>query len=455
MDSVNLLDSVITYINNLVSGPFMLIFLVFVGIIITFKTRFFQLTKFKLIYNNTIGALFKNKLSNADDSKGITSFQAMTTALAGTMGIGNIIGIGTAIYYGGPGAIFWMWVSAFFGCMTKYAEILLAIKFNSKDKAGNFIGGPMYYITKGLKLRWLGVIFAIFCTFASFGIGNMTQINAISSSLNYNFQINKSFSGIVITILIGLVIIGGIKRIGKITEKVIPFMSILYIIGALYVILSNFEMVPNAFKLIFSNAFSFDSVVSGAGGYIIMNAMKYGFSRGIFSNEAGLGSSPIAHAATASKNPVKQACWGVFEVTADTIIVSTLTALVILTSNVMYSANVHGEKFTELAFNSAMGSFGGKFISISIVFFAISSILSWAYYGEKSIEFISNKSKYIYIYRALFLVCIFIGAMAKVDIVWQISEILNCLMAVPNLIAIIGLRSIVIKLTKEHTSIKT
>ncbi len=448
---ISAIEDINNFIYNIVSGPYMLIFLVGAGIYITFRLKFFQLFKVGFIFKNTIGTIFKNKDNISNDS--ISPFQAMTTSLAGTMGIGNIVGIGTAIVYGGVGSIFWMWVSAFFGCATKYAEIFLAVKYRSKNKSGQYVGGPMYYLEKGLNNKWLAILFCVFCAFASFGIGNMTQINSVSSSLNINFNIDKSFSGIVFLVIVGMVILGGIKRIGKITEKVIPFMSILYILGALFVILMNYENIPYAFSLIFKDAFKIDAVISGAFGYMLMNAIRYGFSRGIFSNEAGLGSSPIVHAASKSDDIVKQSCWGVFEVLIDTIVVCTITTLAIITSGV-FKESMDGSQFTEYAFRSVMGNFGSSFISISIVFFAISSMLSWAYYGERSIEYISDNKKLIFIYRMCFLACIYIGAVTEIDLVWRISDTLNCLMAIPNIIGVLSLSSVVYNITNKRLRIK-
>lgn len=448
---ISAIEDVNNFIYNIVSGPYMLIFLVGAGIYITFRLKFFQIFKVGFILKNTIGSIFNNKHNASNDS--ISSFQAMTTSLAGTMGIGNIVGIGTAIVYGGVGSIFWMWVSAFFGCATKYAEIFLAVKYRSKNKSDQYVGGPMYYIEKGLNNKWLAILFCVFCAFASFGIGNMTQINSVSSSLNINFNIDKSLSGIVFLIIVGMVILGGIKRIGKITEKVIPFMSILYILGALFVIAINYKNIPYAFLLIFKDAFKIDAVISGAFGYMLMNAIRYGVSRGIFSNEAGLGSSPIVHAASKSNDIVKQSCWGVFEVLVDTIIVCTITTLAIITSGV-FKESIDGSQFTEYAFRSVMGNFGSSFISIFIVFFAISSMLSWAYYGERSIEYISDNKKLIFMYRMCFLACIYIGAVTEIDLVWKISDTLNCLMAIPNIIGVLSLSSVVYDITNKRLRIK-
>lgn len=449
-DFVILVEQINATINNFVWGPVMLVLLIGTGIYLSVRNRFFQFTRFGDIIRNTFGTLFAKADRDKDPEGAITPFQAVSTALAGTIGTGNIVGVATAITMGGPGAVFWMWISACFGMVTKYSEIVLAVKYREKNDEGNWVGGPMYYIQNGLKQKWLAVLFAAFCALASFGIGNMTQVNSISLAVKSSFGIATWITGVVCAVLVALVVIGGVKRIGKVTEKIVPFMALFYICGSLIVIGMNYAAIPNAFKLIFEYAFNMNSAVGGAVGYTVMQAIRFGLARGIFSNEAGLGSAPIAHAATSTTNPVKQGLWGVFEVFVDTIIVCSMTALVILTSG-LWDSGITGAELTSAAFSSSLGTYGGYFVSISIMFFALSTVLGWAYYGERSIEYISRKNAYIImIYRALFIGCIVIGATSHLDLVWGIADTLNGLMAIPNLIALLGLSGVVVKITKEY-----
>ncbi len=433
-------------INDIIWGPAVLILFVAVGAYFSIRTNFLQLTKIKLIWQNTLGSIFKSKNKTLG---GISPFAATATALAGTMGTGNIVGIATALALGGVGAIFWMWVSAFFGMMTKYAEIVLAVKYRQKNENGEYIGGPMYYIQNGLNQKIPAILFSIFCVLASYGIGNMTQINSISQSLNNTFNIPYIITGIVIAGVIFAVIIGGVKRIASFTTAIIPILSIFYLVGCAVALALNFEKIPDAFSMIISEAFNMQSLGGGIFGYVMVNAMKYGFSRGVFSNEAGLGSAPIIHAATQNKEPAKQGMWGIFEVFVDTIIVCTLTALVIITSGAMESGE-NGAALTTLAFESTLGSFAGIFISISITLFAFSTIISWSFYGEKSIEYLWKNKKAVLIYRLSFVLCVVIGAVLELKTVWEISDTLNGFMALSNMYAIILLSKTVIECTKSY-----
>ncbi len=338
---VKTVEAVNDAINGFVWGIPMLILIISTGIFMTIRTGFFQITKIKYWFGETLIAIFKKKsITKTKDKKAISQFQALATALAATIGTGNIAGVATAIVIGGPGAVFWMWVSAFFGMMTNFSEKVLGIYFRKKNADGEWAGGPMYYIEEGLKdkkgikhiAKPLAVLFSIFCVLASFGIGNMTQVNSISSAMKSNFNIPALVTGIVLAIIAGLIILGGIKRIASVTEKLVPFMALFYIIGCLIIFISNYKQIPYVFSSIFSNAFRFDAVAGGVGGYIIMRAATMGFKRGIFSNESGLGSSVIVHSSSDVKEPVIQAMWGIFEVFFDTLIVCTLTAFVILSS---------------------------------------------------------------------------------------------------------------------------
>ena len=400
-----------------------------------------------------------------DDKHSISQFQSLCTALAATIGVGNISGVAVALALGGPGAIFWMWLSAFLGMMTNYAENTLGIKYRYKNEKGHWIGGAMIYIEKGLGWKWLAVIFSVFCVLASFGIGNMSQGNEIANGLNNSFGIPSWVTALVVMLLAGLVIIGGIKRIASVTEKIVPFMAISYIIGALIVICCNITTVPAAFATIFSNAFNLPSVGGGVAGFTIMVAMKRGISRGVFSNEAGLGSSVMVHSASDVKEPVVQGMWGIFEVFADTIIVCTMTALTILCSGVYdfeaYQACaisgtsladaglLSGVALTSAAFESVFGTLGSKFISIAVMLFAFSTILGWSYYGERAIEYLFGL-KAVSVYKLIFILVMFIGCNASLQLVVDISDTFNGLMALPNLIAITLLSKEVIQMTRDY-----
>lgn len=440
-------------VNSFVWGPIMLALLVGTGVYLSIRVGFIQVGKFGYMWKNTIGTLFdrKHKDKLVD---GITPFQAVSTALASTVGTGNITGIATAITIGGPGAVFWMWISAFFGMVTKYSEILLALTFREKNVKGENVGGPMYYIENGLGWKWLAVIFAIFATLASFGIGNMTQSNSIAQALEQSFHIPTLASGIVVAIVVAVVILGGIKSIARVNEKIVPFMAAFYIICAVAVLIVNFREIPHAFGLIFGNAFTLPSAAGGAAGYTIMMAMRYGFARGVFSNEAGLGSAPIAHAASSTKDPVEQGLWGIFEVFLDTIVICTLTALVVLTSG-LWGGELDGAPLSIAAFNQAIPHIGGYGVTIGMVLFATSTMFGWSYYGEKALEYLFKGTSAgtikaaIMVYRCLFVIAAVVGAVGGLQFIWSIADTLNGLMAIPNLIALLALSGVVIKTTKK------
>ena len=447
-------------VNNFAWGPLMLLLLVGTGVYLTVKVKWLQVTHFGRILKNTVGSLFQKKEAK-DHGANISPFEAVTTALAGTVGTGNIAGVTGAIFTGGAGAVFWMWVAAFFGMVTKYAEIVLAMKYRVKDENGVYHGGPMYYIENGIGKgwKWLSVIFCLLGGLASFGIGNIAQSSEISGALSDLFRIPPLASGIVIAVIVALVTLGGIKRIGKVTSLLVPFMSVFYIIAGIVVIIMRIGQIPAVFGQIFAGAFSFKSVGGGLFGYTIMMAMRQGFARGVFSNEAGLGSAPIAHAASSTEEPCEQAIWGVFEVFIDTIVICSITAFAVLLSGIL---NVSGGlsnyaskgAAAAAAFNSILpGTLGGKIIELSLLFFALSTILSWAYYGENCWGYITKNSKgVILVYKVLFaLVCI-VGAVGSGTLMWDIADTLNGLMAIPNLLALLVLSGVVAKLTKEYFS---
>ena len=574
---IRLITSANEAINKVVWGAPMLVLIIATGIYMSIRTNFFQLRHARHIGKETFLAIFtKKSVTKTKDKKAITQFQSLSTALAATLGTGNIAGVATAIALGGPGAVFWMWVSAFFGMMTNFSENVLGIYFRKKNDHGEWAGGPMYYIENGLKdkkgigkyAKPLATAFAIFCVFASFGIGNMTQVNSISSAMESNFNVPTLITGVILTVITGLVIVGGIKRIGRVTEKLVPLMALFYILGALIIFLKNFKQIPYVFSSIFTNAFSFMSIAGGVGGYAIMRAVTMGLKRGVFSNEAGLGSTVMVNSASDVKEPVVQGMWGIFEVFFDTIIICTLTAFILLSStsnamsmkeafnnvststqyfqiyngkngsgevnliddvanesiiladnntserdmgtpikmktkygqellvdtvrtdeksqndyiytnvmaikgipktdshgNIINDANgnpiiekvnitpVNGVPLVSYAFTQTFGHIGGKVLAIAILLFAFSTVIGWSYYGTKAMEYIFGTKSTI-IYKVLFVGVIVIGATMELQLAWDISDTLNALMAIPNLIGVLLLSGMVIKITKNYTKRK-
>ena len=445
-------------INDFVWGPIMLVLLVGTGVFLTFRTGWIQVRRFGYIMKNTVGSLFRKK-DRKDHGSNLSPFQAVTTALAGTVGTGNIAGVTGAIFIGGPGAVFWMWVSAFFGMCTKYAEIALALKFRDTDGQGVHKGGPMYYIENGLgrNWRWLAVIFAILGGLASFGIGNIAQSSEISGALHGLFGLDHLISGVLLTVLVAVVVIGGVKRIGQVTSLLVPFMSMFYVAAGIMVILMRIGDIPGVFAAIFTSAFSFEAVGGGVFGYAIMAAMKNGFARGVFSNEAGLGSAPIAHAASSTEEPAEQAIWGVFEVFFDTIVICSITAFTVLLSGFELgeaSLETFGTKGSAAvaAFNSILpGTLGGTIIQVSLIFFALSTILSWSYYGERCWGYISKDNKvFVSVYKVVFVLFCIVGATGSGQLMWDISDTLNGAMAIPNLVALLLLSGAVASITKDY-----
>lgn len=450
---IDLVTMVNDKVNGFVWGPPMLVFFVFVGVMFTVRTKVFQVTRIGLWLNETFLAIFKkSSVRKSSDEKSISQFQSLSTALAATIGTGNIAGVATAIVAGGPGAVFWMWLSAFFGMMTNFAENVLGIKYRYKNEKGEWMGGAMIYMEKGLKGKFgklMACVFSAFCILASFGIGNMTQANSIADALNSSFHIPMIVSGIAIAVFAALVIVGGIRRIAKVTEKIVPFMALFYIVGGLAIILINIKGVPAAFGQIFSQAFSLRSAAGGFLGSVMAQAIQKGIARGVFSNEAGLGSSVMVHSASDVKEPVVQGMWGVFEVFADTLIVCTITALCILTSGVALDGSIDGAPLTAAAFGSVFGSLGTGFVSIAIMLFAFSTLLGWSYYGERGIEYLFGL-KAIPVYKAVFIILIVVGCMAELDLVWDLSDTFNGLMSIPNLIAVTLLSGQVIEITRDY-----
>ncbi len=462
----------VSALNSFAWGPLMLVFLVGTGVYLTLQTKFIQFTKFKTVIKNTIGKMFAKDEAGQGE---VTAFQALTTALAATVGTGNIAGVAGAITVGGPGAIFWMWLSALFGMVTKYAEVLLAVHYRERNESGDYVGGPMYYIKNGLgkNFNWLATTFCILAALAAFGIGNMTQINTIAGSINtlidalggnsqaitFTFvgqvvPLTSLIIGIVTAVLIALVLFGGIKRIGIVCEKMVPFMALLYVICSMIMIICNIKFIPTIIISIFKGAFSAEAALGGAYGIAVMTIIQKGIGRGVFSNEAGLGSAPMAHASTQETDPVKQGFYGIFEVFMVTFVICTMTALVLMCG---YHNGVNiawGQSAGSDVISASLGTvFGNQLsaliIAISISLFALSTLLSWSLYGTRCYEYIFGQ-KTSKIYQFIFIIVIVMGACLKLDLVWGIAETLNGFMAVPNLIALLGLSSVVAKLTKEH-----
>lgn len=470
---VEMITSANTWLNGVVWGVPMIILLIGTGLYLSIRTGFIQCRKFGYVMRNTIGKIFKKQEAQEGT---ITPFQAVTTALASTVGTGNIAGVTGAVALGGPGAIFWMWTSAFVGMVTKYSEVTLAVKYRERNAKGDWVGGPMYYIANGLgeKWKWLAVLFSIFGAIAALGTGNITQSNTISTSINIaiqSFNENAKGSSDIISIIVGIilaavvamVIIGGIKRIGTVTEKLVPGMAVVYIISALVVIFGNIENMGIVIPAIFKGAFTPSGVMGGAFGITIVQTMKAGIGRGIFSNEAGLGSAPIAHSATSETDPVKQGIYGIFEVFFVTIIVCTLTALAVLLSSVSVDptgatvwsiewGSTVGTNLTTTAFASVLGNrVASVIIALCIIFFATSTIVGWALYGVRCCEYLFG-SKSIRAYQVIYVIMVFMGATMDLSLAWNISDTFNGLMAIPNLIALLGLSGVVINITKEHFS---
>ena len=458
VDRISAINGVV---NGFAWGPIMLFLLVGSGIYLSFRTGFIQVGKFGFVMKNTLGTLFKK--GEKDHGNNLTPFQAVSTALAGTVGTGNIAGVTGAIFVGGPGAVFWMWFSAFFGMCTKYAEIVLAMKYREKDENGVYHGGPMYYIVNGLGKNWkfLAVIFAILGALASFGIGNIAQSSEIAGAMNSLTGMSPLVCGIILAILVAIIVIGGVKRIGQVTSLMVPFMSIFYVIAGIIVLVLKFTEIPAAFATIFKSAFSFEAVGGGIFGYAIMVAMRQGVARGVFSNEAGLGSAPMAHAASSTEEPVEQALWGVFEVFFDTIVICSITGLTVVLSGIWndpagLSAYASKGAAAVAAFNSILpGTIGGTIIQISLLFFALSTIISWSYYGETCWAYLTNNNKIVDIlYKVIFVAVCVVGATGSGTLMWDISDTLNGLMALPNLIALVPLAGVVAKATKDYFSKK-
>ena len=465
------ISEIVGILNGIAWGPWMLLLLVGTGVYLSCRMGFLQFRKFGYIMKNTGGKIFKKQSAGEGE---VTPFQAMATALAATVGTGNIAGVTGAIAVGGPGAVFWMWLSALFGMATKYAEVVLAVRYRERNEKGDWVGGPMYYIKNGLGQKWkfLGVAFSLLGALAAFGIGNMTQVNTIASSLNtaidsfgghtaanaltffgQSVPVTSLVIGCVVAAIVALVLFGGIKRIGSVAEKMVPFMAAVYILCSLLVVFSNLGSVGKVFAMIFRGAFSAEAALGGAFGITIMTTIQKGVGRGVFSNEAGLGSAPIAHAATSESNPVKQGLYGIFEVFMDTVVICTLTALTVLcgaeSGVVIPWGSSAGTELVSAAFSTVFGAkLGALIVAVGIGLFALSTILSWALYGSRCFEFLTG-GKLVKAYQVVFVAVVVVGATMELELVWNIADTLNGFMAIPNLIALLGLSGVVVKMTRE------
>lgn len=465
---VEIITKVNNTINSFVWGIPMLILLVGTGILMTVLTNFFQLSHFKHWMHYTIGGIFHDKhitRHTGKDDQSISQFQSLCTALAATIGTGNIVGVASALVSGGPGAIFWMWVVAFFGMMTNYSENVLGIYYRRKNAKNEWSGGAMYYLKDGLGsykgCRYIGsvlaVLFSAFCLIASFGIGNMSQVNSIAANMTAAFSIPSFVTGAFLVIIGAIVIIGGLKRIASVAEKLVPFMAIVYILGALVIFFANIDQAGAVFTAIFKGAFGLRAVGGGIVGSGVKMALTWGMKRGVFSNEAGLGSSVMVHSSSNVKEPVRQGMWGIFEVFADTMIVCTLTAFAVLSSGLIdlntgaVLSDASGSALVGQAFSTIFGSLGPAFIAIAILLFAFSTVLGWSHYGSKAWEYLFGV-KSVILYKTVFVLMIFIGCIMNLSLAWDLSDTFNGLMAIPNLIGVIALSPIVVKITRNYVT---
>ena len=464
------IEEIVGKLNGIAWGPWMLLLLVGTGVYLSCRVGFIQFRKFGYVMKNTLGKIFQKTEAGEGE---ITPFQAVSTALAATVGTGNIAGVTGAICVGGPGAVFWMWISALFGMVTKYAEVVLAVRYRERNESGDWVGGPMYYIRNGLgkKFNWLACLFCVLGALAAFGIGNMTQVNTIATSINtaidsfggttaaYTMElfgqtvpVSSLMVGAVVAMIVGMVLFGGIKRIGAVAELMVPVMAAVYIIASVIVVAFNFENLGNVFTMIFKGAFSADAALGGAFGITIMTTIQKGVGRGVFSNEAGLGSAPMAHASSSERDPVKQGLYGIFEVFMDTLVICTLTALTLLcgaADKIVWGQDA-GAELISASFSGVFGAqVGSMLVAVGITLFALSTILSWSLYGTRCCEFLLGSTA-ARVYQVIFVCVILVGATLKLGLVWNIADTLNGFMAVPNLVALLGLSPVVIKLTKEH-----
>ena len=438
------IESILSAIDSFIWGAPLLILLSGTGLYLTLHLGFIQIRYLP----RALGYLFKKDKGGKGD---VSSFAALCTALAATIGTGNIVGVATAVQAGGPGAIFWMWLVALLGMATKYAECLLAVKYRVRDKNGFMAGGPMYYIERGLGIKWLAKLFALFGVMvAFFGIGTFPQVNAITYAMQDTFNIPILVTAIIVTLLVGLIILGGVKRIATASSVIVPFMAILYVTTSLVIILLNIEKVPDAISLIIYSAFDPQAALGGAVGFTIMKAIQSGVARGIFSNESGLGSAPIAAAAAQTREPVRQGLISMTGTFLDTIIVCTMTGIVLVLTGAWNNPELAGATVTNYAFAQGLGtSIGATIVTVGLLFFAFTTILGWCYYGERCFVYLVG-IRGVKLYRLAYIVLVGLGSFLHLNLIWIIADIVNGLMAFPNLIALIGLRKVVIEETKDY-----
>ena len=438
------IESILSAIDSFIWGAPLLILLSGAGLYLTLRLGFIQVRYLP----RALGYLFKKDKGGKGD---VSSFAALCTALAATIGTGNIVGVATAVQAGGPGAIFWMWLVALLGMATKYAECLLAVKYRVRDKNGFMAGGPMYYIERGLGIKWLAKLFALFGVMvAFFGIGTFPQVNAITHAMQDTFNIPVLVTAIIVTLLVGLIILGGVKRIATASSVIVPFMAILYVTTSLVIILLNIEKVPDAISLIIYSAFDPQAALGGVVGFTVMKAIQSGVARGIFSNESGLGSAPIAAAAAQTREPVRQGLISMTGTFLDTIIVCTMTGIVLVLTGAWNNPELSGATVTNYAFAQGLeASIGATIVTVGLLFFAFTTILGWCYYGERCFVYLVG-IRGVKLYRLAYIVLVGLGSFLHLNLIWIIADIVNGLMAFPNLIALIGLRKVVIEETKDY-----
>ena len=466
------ISNFISVMDDFAWGPVMLILLVGTGFYLSFRMGFMQFSRIPYWWKNTAGKLTHKHVAGEGE---VTPFQALTTALAATVGTGNIAGVTGAIFIGGPGAVFWMWIAALVGMMTKYAEVVLAVQYRERNEKGDWVGGPMYYIKNGLgkDWAWLGGIFCVLAALAAFGIGNATQVQSIADAINNAIdsftphaagtflffgsavRVSTFIVGVIVAVIVALVLFGGIKRIGQVTEKLVPFMAVIYIVAALIVIIANIGHIGKVFAMIFEGAFNADAAIGGAFGITVLTSMKKGVGRGCFSNEAGLGSAPIAHAATSETDPVRQGLYGIFEVFMDTIVICTLTILTVLSAycaggiDISWGSGGSGANVAAAMSTVFGGRLGAVIIAVCLSLFALSTILSWSLYGTRCFEFLFG-TKASKVYQIIFVLFAIVGATMSLADAWNLADALNGFMAIPNLIAILTLSPVIIKLVREY-----
>jgi len=434
-------------IDGVVWGPVTIILLFGTGILLSVILKVVQIRKFFYAWK-----LISGKYDNPEDHGEITHFQALCAALSATIGTGNIAGVGTAVAVGGPGAVFWMWLTAILGMGLKYGECLLSLKYRTIHEDGTVSAGPMYYLERGLGQKWLGMLFALFAAVASFGIGNMVQANSVAEPVQTYFHIPKLMTGLVIGGLVYAVIVGGIKRIGHVASALVPFMTVFYVLGSLWILFANLQAVPAAFGIIFHDAFTGSAAAGGFAGAAVWQAIRFGVARGVFSNEAGLGSAPIAHGAAQTEEPVREGLVAMLGPFIDTIVICSMTGLVIILTGA-YQSGETGAVLTANAFDSALPGIGGYIVAFGIICFAFSTAISWSYYGDRAVEYLFGEQlgpRMVTPYRVVFCLLLPVGAYMKLSLVWTVSDITNALMAWPNLIALVGLSPVIVRLTREY-----